>query len=77
MARTKKEIDKELMYKKLMPSGPRAAKTASQDAKSEEPSSSYVKTAVRAIAEEPLNQHKTIMRREVAYRLWTRSQPYW
>lgn len=65
MARTKKEIDKELMYKKLMPSGLRAAKTASQDAKPEEPSSSYVKTAARAIAEEPLNQHKTIVRREV------------
>lgn len=27
MARTKKEIDKELMYKKLMPSGPRTIKT--------------------------------------------------
>lgn len=28
MAKTKKEIDKETMYKKLMPSGPRAAKIA-------------------------------------------------
>lgn len=28
MAKTKKEIDKETMYKKLMPSGPKAARTA-------------------------------------------------
>lgn len=65
MARTKKEIDKELMYKKLMPSSPKTAKTASQDAKPEEPSTSYVQTTARSMAEEPLNQHKTIVRREV------------
>ncbi len=32
MARTKKEIDKELMYKKLMPSGPRGARALSEEA---------------------------------------------
>lgn len=65
MARTKKEIDKELMYKKLMPSSPKTAKTASQDAKPEEPSVTYVNMTARTMAEEPLNQHKTIVRREV------------
>lgn len=32
MAKTKKEIDKESMYKKLMPSGPRTVRTAPADA---------------------------------------------
>jgi hypothetical protein len=68
--RTKKEIDKELMYKKLMPTSPKAAKSASPESKAKESESSYVQSTARAItasalAEEPLNQHKTIMRREV------------
>lgn len=35
MARTKKEIDKELMYKKLMPSGPRTIKTTIENSSPE------------------------------------------
>lgn len=62
MARTKKDIDKDLMYKMLMPSGSRTAK-ASQDAES--PSGLSDEQNTRAALEEPLNQHKTIMRREV------------
>lgn len=62
MARTKKDIDKDLMYKMLMPSGSRTAK-ASQDAESLGGLSDEQNT--RAALEEPLNQHKTIMRREV------------
>ncbi len=62
MARTKKDIDKDLMYKMLMPSGSRTAK-ASQD--TENPSGLSDEQNTRAALEEPLNQHKTIMRREV------------
>ncbi|WP_444658235.1 late competence development ComFB family protein [Caproiciproducens sp. R2] len=62
MVRTKKDIDKDLMYKMLMPSGSRTAK-ASQDAES--PGGLSDEQNTRAALEEPLNQHKTIMRREV------------
>lgn len=62
MAKTKKDIDKELMYKILMPSGPKSAKNA-KNAVEEESSSTYAEAV--AAAEEPLNQHRTIMRREV------------
>lgn len=64
MAKTKKDIDKELMYKKLMPSSPRAAKSNLQDVTPELSPSSYAQAA-HAAAQEPLNQHHTIMRREV------------
>jgi competence protein ComFB len=60
MTKLKKDIDKELMYKKLMPSGPRSAKSAKAEPE-EEAASAYPQTA----AEEPLNQHRTVMRREV------------
>lgn len=60
MARTKKEIDKELMYKKLMPSGPKTVK-AQEDA-AEQPS--YAQ-AVRAEAEEPLPKRRSAARRDV------------
>lgn len=62
MAKTKKEIDKELMYKKLMPSSPKTAKPVSQDEPAETPS--YMQN-VHMEAEEPPTQHHTIVRREV------------
>jgi competence protein ComFB len=62
MANTKKEIDKELMYKKLMPSGPKMAKTTPQEYESETPSNIQ---NLRAEMEEPLPQHHPVMRREV------------
>lgn len=63
MPKTKKDIDKDLMYKMLMPSGSRTLKAA--------PDTDSLLSAmtdeqnVRAATEDPLNQHKTIMRREV------------
>lgn len=62
MAKTKKDIDKDLMYKKLMPSGPKSAKNA-KDVSEEEAVSIYAEVAVAV--EEPPSQHRTIMRREV------------
>lgn len=62
MPKTKKEIDKELMYKKLMPSAPRAVKAAQQEAS--ENTSTYVQNPVQA-EELPTQHRKTIMRREV------------
>ena len=62
MAKTKKEIDKELMYKKLMPSGPKAAKTAPQE---DEPETSSNIQNLSVNVEEPLPQHRTVVRREV------------
>lgn len=64
MTRTKKDIDKELMYKKLMPSGSRSAKNAANNAVMEQHLPTYGE-AVASAMEEPLNQHHTIMRREV------------
>ncbi len=64
MTKTKKDIDKELMYKKLMPSGPKSARNAPKDVTEEAPAPTYAE-AVAASLEEPLNQHRTIMRREV------------
>lgn len=58
MTKSKKEIDKDLMYKKLMPSGPRSAKAAKTEG---EPTSAYTQIT----EEEPLPQRRTIMRREV------------
>jgi len=63
MTRTKKEIDKELMYKKLMPSSPKTAKTTLPDEVAEAPS--YMQNVHAVTEEQPLNQHSTIMRREV------------
>ncbi len=60
MARTKKEIDKELMYKKLMPSGPKTAKT-SEDAAEQ---TSYAPN-LRPEAEEPFTQRRPAARRDV------------
>ena len=64
MARSKKEIDKDLMYKKLMPSSLKTAKSVSQDMPEETPSAVYTQIE-RTVAEEPLNQHHAIVRREV------------
>ncbi len=64
MSTTKKEIDKDLMYKKLMPTRPRSAKAAPQEEGEAAPEPSYAQIE-RAVAQEPLNQHKTIVRREV------------
>jgi competence protein ComFB len=58
MTKSKKEIDKDLMYKKLMPSGPRSAKNA----KAEEESASVY---AQIVQDEDPNQRRTIMRREV------------
>ncbi|MBW7572210.1 late competence development ComFB family protein [Caproiciproducens faecalis] len=63
MAKTKKDIDKDLMYKMLMPSGSRTAKTA-QSAEAHSYALDDEQNA-RETMEEPLNQHKTIIRREV------------
>lgn len=63
MSKTKKDIDKDLMYKMLMPSGSKTLKTAS--ATDSRPSAMTDEQNTRAAMEEPLNQHKTIMRREV------------
>lgn len=63
MSKTKKDIDKDLMYKMLMPSGARTLK-AVPDTDSQ-PSALTDEQNTRAAMEEPLNQHKTIMRREV------------
>lgn len=60
MARTKKEIDKELMYKKLMPSGPKAIK-ASEDAAEQ---TSYAPN-LRPEAEEPFTPRRSAERRDV------------
>ena len=62
MAKTKKEIDKELMYKKLMPSSPKSAKSTAQDDTQEPPS--YMQN-VHTEVEESFNQHHTVVRREV------------
>ncbi len=66
MARTKKEIDKDLMYKKLMPSSPKAARASSADTAEEE----QLPTAAAAPAEfmpaeEPLNPRRVNVRREI------------
>ncbi len=63
MTKTKRDIDKELMYKKLMPSSPKASRNT-KEVTEEEPRSAYAE-AVAAAADEPLNQHRTVMRREV------------
>ena len=63
MSKTKKDIDKDLMYKMLMPSGSRTLKPAPDT--DSQPSAMTDEQNVRAAMEEPLNQHKTIMRREV------------
>lgn len=65
MARTKKEIDKDLMYKKLMPTGPKTVKAAVQEMVEEETPSSVSAPAEHPVAEEPLSQHRTIVRREI------------
>ncbi len=64
MGRTKREIDKDLMYKKLMPSSPKSAKLISQDVteNTAEPTDEQIE---RAVMEEPMKQHKSIVRREV------------
>lgn len=64
MTKTKKDIDKELMYKKLMPSGSKTAKSTPNEVAIEARAPTYGE-AVAAAMEEPLNQHHTIMRREV------------
>jgi hypothetical protein len=64
MAKSKKEIDKDLMYKKLMPSAPKPAKSSLSEDSSEEPS--YLQNVAREL-EEPLpSQHQPItIRRDV------------
>lgn len=49
MARTKKEIDKELMYKKLMPSGPRNVKPSAESAAPEVPVKSEETESIPAV----------------------------
>ncbi len=64
MARTKKEIDKDLMYKKLMPSAVKTKLTAQEE--SEEaavPNAQVPEEAVQT--QEPLNQHPPVLRREI------------
>ncbi len=65
MARTKKEIDKDLMYKKLMPSGPKTSKSVQQDMTEELHAAPREQQNESAAAEEPLNQHHPAARREV------------
>lgn len=67
MAKAKKDIDKELMYKKLMPSGPKAVKvTPQEDAAAEEVevSAPAAQPPARMPMQEPLNQHRAVVRRE-------------
>lgn len=65
MARTKKEIDKDLMYKKLMPSNPKTVKSALPDAVEEEAPFAAAVQAERTVTEEPLTQHRVNVRREI------------
>lgn len=61
MARSKKEIDKELMYKKLMPSGPKTQKAPEDGAEQ----ISYAPNSRPQAEEQPLTQRRPIARRDV------------
>ena len=65
MAKTKSEIDKELMYKKLMPSGPKTVKSAQDSVNLAFNVPTTQVDLPQTVKEEPFNQHNTIVRREV------------
>lgn len=63
MARTKKEIDKDFMYKKLMPSALKAARPA---ADAQEETEGFLPLSPESAAESaPLSGQHTVVRREV------------
>ena len=63
MGRSKKEIDKELMYKKLMPSAKKTTKSVQQEEVAEEIQPK--RPEINSKPEPPMNFHRAIMRREV------------
>lgn len=63
MARTKKEIDKDLMYKKLMPSAPKPGKAAGEAAEEAEILASL--TAENTAEEVQRSRERPVVRREV------------
>lgn len=66
MARTKKEIDKDLMYKKLMPSAVKTKLAPQEEQPEEEPVPAPAgEEEEPSLPEEPLNPHRPIIRREV------------
>ncbi len=54
MAKMKKEIDKDLMYKKLMPSNLKAARSAAQETDPEESAAAFAQRANEPLPEPPL-----------------------
>lgn len=66
MAKSKKEIDKDLMYKKLMPSAVRTKLSPQESPDTEtEPEQAPGMREELPAAEEPFNPHRPIIRREV------------
>lgn len=74
MAKTKKDIDKDLMYKMLMPSGSKTVKTVSQEEQDvEEPASGKAEVTATPEQEAP-SPHRTMMRRELGVPLMDTQQ---
>jgi hypothetical protein len=78
MAKSKKELDKDLLYKKLMPSNYKVAKASAEESSADAASTSLVdtpaQTAEKDTVVEPLHNARPIFPRDVSISL-TNNQP--